>query len=196
MAHPKYYRLAIVLAFCIGMRWDSASGQVETSDPPKQVKSLSDPAQTAEFFLPEDKQKYLWDIEHLALVMTQDVVPVFRTVLQQGRTENLLAFLAPEFRGYVFSGKGNAAQKGPVKLQTWQEEQPLKPVDGPDFAEALLSYGRAFSKVEKVGIHFTSLTPEKDGDLEGSWTTHWEIDLKGALANGRVPNTGLKDGSI
>ncbi len=181
---PSTIGLRFSWFFVWGVGWGCVRGQVETGERSKVGKSLPDPALSAELFLPEDKQKYLWDIEHLALVMTQDVVPVFRRTFQQARTKSLLEFLAPEFRGRLFAGEGIAVRKGPVSLQTWREGQPLKQVDAQGFVEALLSYGKAFSGVEQVGIHFTTLVPEKDGDLEGSWTTQWEIDLKGALKDG------------
>ena len=161
------------------------AGGVEESRTDLQVGALSERLLTDHFTLSEERQQYIWEIEHLAFVLIQDVVPVFKGAIQEDRAEPLLRLLAPGFQGRVFEGEGTVDRHGPVTVQRWEDEQhPSKELDRKAFVEELLSYARAFSKVEDVKVHVTTLSPVEEGNFEGPWRAVWDMHVTGLLNEG------------
>ena len=144
-----------------------------------------DPLSNAQFSLSKERQKYIWDIEHLAFILIQDIVPVFRSVVQEGRVEPLLKLLAPGFTGRLFDVEGTVIHHAPVTLETWESgREQVKEVDGEVFVRELASVGKPFAAIESIKIHVTALTPEVDGELDGRWTSAWEVRVVGTQAGG------------
>ena len=139
---------------------------------------------SAQFTLSEEAQTYLWDIEHLAFVMSQDLLPVFRQAMRDGRREGLRHFLAPGFRASLFAGPGARAEKGVVSVESWESGGPVVELDREKFLDALASYGSSFAQVDRVEVHVYHLSPTTHGDLTGSWETRWDVRITGFLPDG------------
>ena len=167
-----------VLALCLL----AGSGcSEEAGSPQTEAQSIL----TGEFSLSKEKQKYLWEIEHLAFLVIQDVLPVFRDAIQEDRPQPLLKYLAPDFVGRLFEKQGSQIRHGPVTLEVWdQGRDSIMALNREAFVQELVSYGQAFSKVEKVAIHVPELSPVEDGELEGRWKSLWQFRVTGALKDG------------
>ena len=140
---------------------------------------------TDHFTLDKSTQQYLWDIEHLAFVLNHDILTRFKDVLQGGRSDDLLRWLAPKFEGRVFGGAGKVTSQGAVTVVVWNDDHASREtLDRKALVDELVSHGKYFQEIEKVTIHVTSLSPEKYGDLKGRWTSQWDVHIAGRSADG------------
>lgn len=182
--------VAASLVFSVSIGWVFADG-APVQQPAQGIEDLSEKQMllramvTEQFALPEEKQKYIWEIEHLNFMLTQDVVPVFRSALKEGRSEVLLRFLSSDFQGRLFTGNGTLIERGPIALHEWKlDRDPSDVLDKDAFVQRLVSYGQRFSNVEAIRIHVTALSPVMDGQLDDAWESQWDIHIVGRLANG------------
>ena len=139
---------------------------------------------SSSFTLDEGIQSYIWDIEHLAFVMGQDLQPVFKRAMKDGAGEELLGFLSPEFRGRLFDGRGQLFEQGLVTVESWRAGDRQGELARREFVDRVVSWGRDFSRVDGVGIHAFYLSPNTYGDLTGGWRTRWDVRIIGELHDG------------
>ncbi len=137
------------------------------------------------FGLSEEKQRYIWDIEHLSFVLSQDVAPIFKDASRGGDPAPLVALLDPAFAGTVLTGGGSTLTHGPVTVKTWRAGRaPAGTVDRAALVDEMAGWGRTFETIDSVGIHFTGLSPVTLGALDGPWTSRWEIRIAGSRPGG------------
>lgn len=142
---------------------------------------------TPNFSLPETTQKYLRDIEHLVLVVDQDVLAEFRTVIRKGASAQLSKFLSPQFEALVFETAGTTVALDPISAELWNEgSHERKRLDGRAFIQQLASYGERFEAIEGISFHVTTMSPEVHGDLSGGWRLVWDMHVTGQLENGSL----------
>ena len=142
---------------------------------------------TPDFSLPETTQKYLRDIEHLVLVVDQDVLAEFRTVIRKGTSARLSKFLSPQFEALVFETNGTTLALDPISAELWDEDShDRNRLDGQAFIEQLATYGENFGVIDGISFHVTTMSPEVHGDLSGGWRVAWDMHVTGQLKNGSL----------
>lgn len=184
-------RLASIMLLAVALTISSSA--YGESTPPETEKSpqpgidftvLPESMLAKSFSLDEDAQTYLWDIEHLAFVLSQDLLPVFREAIRDGSRDDLLRFLTPDFRARVFANEGRHLRQGLVKAELWQAGDPLERLDRESFVDTLVAYGRAYESVERVDMHMFYLSPSTRGDLSGAWEMRMDVRIAGTLPGG------------
>ena len=127
---------------------------------PSEADGLPKILLEGEFSLPEEKQRFLWDVEHLAFVLIQDIIPIFRSAIEDGRAERLMDLFASEFRGRLPEEEGAEDRHGIVTVRRGVlESDSSTDLDGKAFVGGLISYGRAFSKIQAIKVHVIVLPP-------------------------------------
>lgn len=162
---------------------DDGTGDDESI--PGQDLSLPPTALLGEFTLAEEKQKYLWDIEHLAFVFGQDVVSQFKTALRTGELSGVERLLADDFQARIFDPDAGTRQRhGPVKYASWLEDDRRRTVDRDGFLDFLGSLYTQFESVEHIGVHVYYFSPVVPGELDGPWRIRWNGHTSGLMADG------------
>ena len=136
------------------------------------------------FSLAEEVQTYLWDIEHLAFVVGQDLLPAFREAIRDGRRDGLEKYLAAGFRGRIFAGSGRRFDKGLVEAEVWEAGYPVETLGREAFIDTLTSWGRAYDKVGRVEMHVFYLSPDRRGELDGGWELRMDVRITGLMEDG------------
>lgn len=158
----------------------------DEDDPyPGQDLAVSPTALLGEFTLAEEKQKYLWDIEHLAFVFGQDVVSQFKTALKKGDLSGVERLLADDFQARIFDpDAGTRQQHGPVEYASWLADDRRRTVGREGFLDFLGSLYTGFESVEHIGVHVYYFSPHTPGELDGPWRIRWNGHTSGLLADG------------
>ena len=136
------------------------------------------------FTLAEEVQTYLWDIEHLAFVLGQDLSPVIRETIRDGRRDGMEKYLAPGFRARIFSGAGARFEKSLVAGEIWDAGYPVEELDRTAFIDTLVSWGAEYDEIGRIEMHTFYLSPDDYGDLSGGFELRIDVRITGLGADG------------
>ena len=175
--------LVAAAAACRDAAGAPASGAEPVGTEPQTRSPL--PAPPAQFSLAKETQTYLWDVEHLAFVMGQDLVSEFKKAIREGAKDKLRGFLAPDFEARLFAGEGRRVTKGLVTVERWDAGDRVETVGGEAFLDALASYGANFAGHVHVGAHTFYFSPDERGNFDGGWETRWDVHVSGERQDGR-----------
>ena len=183
--------LAATLAFAGGCGDRAETAATETTPPPMASSRDARNADLASSFslptgftLAEETQRYIWDVEHLAFILGQDVVSPFKSLVREG-DRTFAAFLADDFRGGFFVGRGERSGGESLAIERWGEGSELGWLGRDEFVEALILLGRSFEVLDKVDVHVYHLTPDERGRFERPWRSRWDVRVAGLLPGGR-----------
>ena len=129
-------------------------------------------AAPAEVELDADKQKRIWDLEHMSFVLETHFGKPFVKVLRQRRAEKLATtYFREDFRGELPEAGGWSTRRaGPVsEMRRNARDAGFRQVDAAAAARHLIGYLDGFGRIDRIRLAVTHIErPEAD---------RWETDL-------------------
>lgn len=175
--------LALAALLLVGCGGKDAPSSGTTSEAPEAVDLQTDMANAA-FALSQEMREYIWDAEHLALVVGQDLLPLVRAAIQGKQQDAFARTLAPDLEARVFAGEGTRRTHGLLAHERWTADHARKQLDRSAFVAWLADLGKRFREVKRVGFHLTRLRPEEHGNLGGRWLGRFDVHVMGVLPDG------------
>ena len=178
-----------LLALWAGGRLAAQTGDEPQPEPAKRQPGVDFPVLpesmlSRSFTLSEEVQTYIWDVEHLAFVLGQDLSPVIREAIRDGRRDGLEKYLAPDFRARLFAGDGTRMEQGPVRAEIWEAGYPVEELDRSAFIDELVAWGEAYDRIGRVEMHTFYLSPDVYGDFDGGWELRIDVRVTGLMDDG------------
>jgi hypothetical protein len=141
--------------------------------------------------LTKEARQYVWDVEHLAFVVEQKVLPILKRALAGSDRETLAKFLAPQFAAQVPQAPWqDELRVGDVRSFRWQQsEDNTRDVDAAGFLDVALEYRRLFDpdpKACSVSIGLVRFGPVDRREFHGPWRGVWRVQLLGKRGSAPV----------
>ncbi len=185
--HIHWLTTALLTACCANFLTGCGKNEVaKDSEGAAAVQSLrEDPAEKP--LLEKDARRYLWDIEHLAFVAEQQVLPKFKKGLEKNDKALLAEFFAADFVGIPITAEpSQQTVNGPIHCQQLTQANrtttasSLLSVD--QFLDHLLAFRERLGTGEGecgASIGLVRWGPVRHGDMQGPWQSVWQIRLAG-----------------
>jgi hypothetical protein len=137
--------------------------------------------------LPQADRKYIWDIEHVALVLDVHLFPKIARAIREQDPAGLRSFLSDGFSGSVPNFDNAETVRYPFgEFRKTQEQQAAEdPMDSAQFVAFLLAQHAKFRQPPKVEMRLMRLSPAERSDLDKPWHGTTKIRLAGEQPNGQ-----------
>lgn len=142
-------------------------------------------------FLPLADRKYVWDIEHLAFLMEQNVFPKLKDVLVSPDAAGWGEFLSPSFSGEI-PGKSPQEKHDAGTFQHRRSQRTATNTTTVNaaglmaFWKELRSRFSADKQACSASIGIVRISPQTHGEFGGAWTSRWKIRLAGRRGDALV----------
>lgn len=178
----------------------SSNDESPSTDPPKsEDKAVSETTtaaatvsldwleETPEGELELDKQKYIWEAEHITFEIEKRFGGKFKSAIAARDKQQIAALIRDDFHGKVFlpSLPGATATHGLLSQQT-RTGKAEKSVDRNGFVEDLLQSLEAMKQIENVGMRVLKIDRVKDNDQHNRWWTEILLTATGRGAKNEL----------
>jgi hypothetical protein len=128
--------------------------------------------------LDAEKQKYIWDIEHVAFELEKKFGDAFKAALKNRDAEALQGFCRPDFAAKILDPASQTTiDRGFVRQRSNKTDQAL-PVGASQLMSHLSDYFADFAEIKAVKFRVLDLHAEDGRTVTGNWS--WTLFLSGS----------------
>jgi hypothetical protein len=137
--------------------------------------------------LAPEYRKYIWDIEHIALVLDVHVFPRFAKALRDAVAEDVSAFLSDDFAGRLVREESIEGERSECGEFRWTRDaaDSVPAIDRTGFIAFLMRQRAVFPESPKAEVRLMRLSPVERGNLSGTWQGTMKIRLAGERGPGK-----------
>jgi len=137
--------------------------------------------------LPEDDRKFIWDIEHIALILDVHAFPRVAKTLREADRAGFAAFLSDDFTGSLLDESARQSASYPFGEFNWIGDpgDAKPPASADDFAGYVMSQRARFAGPTKAEVRLMRLSPVDHHDLKGAWQGTMKIRIAGERSPGQ-----------
>jgi hypothetical protein len=163
-----------------GSKVDSAGGDAGNGATGSSTGSEGDA-------LPDADRKYVWDIEHVALILDVHVFPRIGKAIREADAAALAAFLNDDFQSRLIEDESHESARYPFADFRWlgDPKDAAPQANKEEFVAYLLRQRSLFIKPTKADVRLMRLSPVKRGEMDGTWQGTMKIRIAGERTDGR-----------